>query len=173
MAHGDVDSRSTTTNRRAFLARLFWSLAALLGGLIGIPIAGSVLSPAVRTREKSEWIAVGPLSAFGAAIPGHPILAHHVHPADEGWVNTTGQMQVWVARSPQGSYRVFDNHCTHLGCPYHWEDARAQFVCPCHNGVFDVDGSVVSGPPPRPLDYYDTKVEAGILYMGAFHRGGT
>ncbi len=173
MAACPADSRPVATNRRAFLARLFWSLSALIGGLIGIPIVGSVLSPAARTREKSQWVELGPVSAFGAATPSHSILAHHLHPADEGWVNTTSQMQVWVTQSPQGSYRVFDNHCTHLGCPYHWDDARAQFLCPCHNGVFAIDGSVVSGPPPRPLDYYDTKIENGILYMGTLHRGGT
>lgn len=74
---------------------------------------------------------------------------------------------------PEDGYRIFDNHCTHLGCPYHWEASVQRFVCPCHNGVFDINGNVVSGPPPRPLDYYDAKVEGGTLYMGAFHRGGT
>jgi Rieske Fe-S protein len=39
------------------------------------------------------------------------------------------------------------------------------FYCPCHNGVFAKDGTVVSGPPPRPLDRFEVKIEDGILYV--------
>lgn len=173
MGYGPAGRDASTMGRRTFFARLFWGLAALIGALIGIPIAGSFLSPAVRRQEKPRWIAVGSVKAFGEEPRARPILAHHIHPAPEGWVNVTGNMQVWVVRLGEGGYRIFDNHCTHLGCAYHWDDSRNQFICPCHNGVFDIDGNVVGGPPPRPLDYYETKVEGGTLYMGAFHRGGT
>lgn len=173
MNEGADAGSAVELKRRSLLGRLFWGLAALIGALIGIPIAGSVLSPAIRRRDRSEWIAVGSVSSFGGTPGALPVLAHHLHPAQEGWVNVAGKMQVWVVRSGQGSFRVFDNHCTHLGCAYFWDASRNQFICPCHNGVFDIDGNVVSGPPPRPLDYYDTKVEGGNLYMGAFHRGGT
>jgi len=27
--------------------------------------------------------------------------------------------------------------------------------CACHNGVYDLEGRNVSGPPPRPLERYD------------------
>jgi menaquinol-cytochrome c reductase iron-sulfur subunit len=87
-------------------------------------------------------------------------------------VNVTGEMQVWVVRTAPDTYRVFDNHCTHLGCPYHWDAGVQRFVCPCHNGQFDASGKVLSGPPPRPLDYYESKADGGTLYMGALHRGG-
>ncbi|HYM90821.1 MAG TPA: Rieske 2Fe-2S domain-containing protein [bacterium] len=156
-------------DRRAFFTRLFWGLAALLGALVGIPVLGAFLSPAFRRQERAQWIAIGPAGAF----TGTPGLAHHVHPSREGWVNVSAEMQVWVAKTPDGTFRIFDNHCTHLGCPYHWEATEQRFVCPCHNGVFDATGKVLGGPPPRPLDYYDSKVEAGTLFMGAFHRGGT
>ena len=156
-------------DRRAFFTRLFWGLSGLLGVLVGIPVLGAFLSPAFRRQEKAQWVAVGPVSSFGP----EPHLAHHVHPQNEGWVNVTGQMQVWVVQTPQGGYRVFDNHCTHLGCAYHWEASVQRFICPCHNGQFDINGNVLAGPPPRPLDYYDAKVDAGTVYMGAFHQGGT
>ena len=48
--------------------------------------------------------------------------------------------------------RAFNAVCTHLGCIVHWDDRVKRFICPCHNGVFDTNGKVVSGPPPRPLD---------------------
>jgi Rieske Fe-S protein len=46
-----------------------------------------------------------------------------------------------------------------------WIAEDERFYCPCHNGVFAKDGSVVSGPPPRPLDRFENKVEDGILYI--------
>jgi Rieske Fe-S protein len=60
---------------------------------------------------------------------------------------------------------VMSNICTHLGCKVRWIPDQEGFFCPCHNGVFAKDGSVVSGPPPRPLDQYEVKIEDGILYV--------
>lgn len=168
MAQHAISGGHERNDRRTVFVRVFWGLAGLLGALIGIPVAGAFLSPALRTREKSQWVAVGPVSSLGP----DPRIAHHLHPQNEGWVNVTAQMQVWVVREG-GSFKIFDNHCTHLGCAYHWEAGTQRFVCPCHNGQFDISGKVVSGPPPRPLDYYDAKVDAGLLYMGPLHRGGT
>jgi menaquinol-cytochrome c reductase iron-sulfur subunit len=156
-------------DRRRFFSRMFWGLSALLGALVGIPVIGALLSPGLKPGEKTRWVAVGNTGAFGP----EPRLAHHLHPSQEGWVNATGEAQVWVVKASADTYRIFDNHCTHLGCPYHWETSAGRFFCPCHNGVYDVTGKVLAGPPPRPLDYYEGKVEGGTLYMGAFRRGGT
>ena len=46
-----------------------------------------------------------------------------------------------------------------------WRNDETDFHCPCHDGVFDVEGKVVSGPPPRPLDEYENKVEDGNLFI--------
>jgi Rieske Fe-S protein len=46
-----------------------------------------------------------------------------------------------------------------------WEGDKSRFFCPCHNGVFDREGQVVSGPPPRALDRYDVEVMAGAIYL--------
>ena len=161
-------TQPSAVGRRTFFSRMFWTLSGVLGVLVGLPVLGAFLSPAFKPVEKADWTAVGPVNTFGP----EPTLAHHMHPANEGWVNATAEMQVWVMRDAQGAYRVFDNHCTHLGCPYHWEAAQQRFVCPCHGGQFDATGKVLAGPPPRPLDRYETKVENGTLYMGALVRGG-
>jgi len=77
-----------------------------------------------------------------------------------------------VERGAEGNYLVFDNHCTHLGCPYHWEASEHKFICPCHGGQFDATGKVLGGPPPRPLDRYETKVENGTLYRRMLSESG-
>ena len=62
-------------------------------------------------------------------------------------------------------FLAMSNICTHLGCRVRWIADQEQFFCPCHNGVFDKDGTVVSGPPPRPLDRYEVKVEGETVYI--------
>jgi len=59
--------------------------------------------------------------------------------------------------------RVLSAVCPHLGCSVQWNDAKGQFVCPCHSGVFTADGTLVSGPPPRGLDELDVTIDGGRL----------
>ncbi len=76
---------------------------------------------------------------------------------------------VFVVNNGGGNFTVFDDRCTHLGCPFAWSKEDKRFHCPCHNGVFDPDGRVLAGPPPRPLDRYEYKVENGVLYVGKLY----
>jgi Rieske Fe-S protein len=59
--------------------------------------------------------------------------------------------------------RALSTVCPHLGCRVRWEGDK--FVCPCHTAVFDREGKVVSGPPPRPLDRYDVEIADGCVYL--------
>jgi len=61
--------------------------------------------------------------------------------------------------------KVFSGVCPHLGCKVKWEPYRNRFYCPCHKGVFDADGRVVDGPPPRPLDEYAVETENSLVYI--------
>ena len=60
---------------------------------------------------------------------------------------------------------VFNSRCTHLGCTVHWDAGKQIFLCACHGGAFDLNGNVKTGPPPRPLDKHNIKVEKGNLYV--------
>lgn len=56
-----------------------------------------------------------------------------------------------VTQPEKGTYKAFSKICTHQGCPVSTITNR-EIVCPCHNSHFSiVDGSVVSGPAPKPL----------------------
>ena len=61
---------------------------------------------------------------------------------------------------------AFGPQCTHLGCAYHWEDAKSEFLCPCHTSLFSVEGKVLGGPAPRPLDRYETRLNGSKLLLG-------
>lgn len=53
--------------------------------------------------------------------------------------------------SGEGAVTVRSLRCTHFGCQVEWKPDREQYVCPCHDGVFDSEGRVVYGPPDKPL----------------------
>jgi Rieske Fe-S protein len=52
-----------------------------------------------------------------------------------------------------------------LSCRVNWKTDKLEYACPCHDGFFDIEGVVVSGPPPKPLYRYETKIEDGTLYI--------
>lgn len=56
--------------------------------------------------------------------------------------------------------------CTHLGCIVQWVKDKQQFLCPCHAGMFATDGSVLGGPPPRPLPKIPFTVSGGNITIG-------
>jgi Rieske Fe-S protein len=57
-----------------------------------------------------------------------------------------------LVRAPDGDLRAFNAVCTHLDCTVQYKADTSQIWCACHNGVYDLAGNVVSGPPPRPLE---------------------
>lgn len=69
-----------------------------------------------------------------------------------------------LVRTPE-KVKAFSAICTHLGCLVDWEDKKHEFVCPCHAGLFDIDGKNVSGPPPRPLPAYSVRVTDGRIFV--------
>ena len=61
---------------------------------------------------------------------------------------------------------VMSNHCAHLGCPVRWFPDRKEILCPCHGGIYDINGGLVAGPPPQGLYYYNFEIrEDGGLYV--------
>jgi len=59
-----------------------------------------------------------------------------------------------LVRTAEGEVRAFSAVCTHLDCTVQFKADTAQLWCACHNGLYDLGGNVVSGPPPRGLEKY-------------------
>lgn len=58
----------------------------------------------------------------------------------------------------EGEYHAMSATCTHLDCTVQFRNDTSQVWCACHNGVYDLNGRTVSGPPPRPLQEFDVHV---------------
>jgi Rieske Fe-S protein len=69
-----------------------------------------------------------------------------------------GSRPVLLIRLNQTEWRAFAGTCTHLNCTVQYQDTSRQIWCACHNGFYDLNGRVVSGPPPRPLEEYSVHV---------------
>ncbi len=61
---------------------------------------------------------------------------------------------------------VMSNHCAHLGCPVRWMPEEGEILCPCHGGVFDINGDHTGGPPAHGLWRYVSQIrEDGSIYV--------
>jgi len=57
-----------------------------------------------------------------------------------------------LLRPEENAYLAYSRICTHTSCPVFYRPEQNRIVCQCHGGVYSVaDGSVLAGPPPRPL----------------------
>ncbi len=50
--------------------------------------------------------------------------------------------------------RAFSGLCTHVDCTVVYRPGAGDIFCNCHDGVYDLQGRNVSGPPPRPLESF-------------------
>lgn len=74
--------------------------------------------------------------------------------------------ELLIIRRGPSSFYALSAVCTHSEvCSVAWDPGRQQLVCPCHRGVFDLDGNVVSGPPPRPLARREVHEREGRLHV--------
>jgi len=66
---------------------------------------------------------------------------------------------------------VMSNACAHMGCPTRWSEEEKEIVCPCHGGIYDINGEHTGGPPPHGLWRYAFHIteEGDILVKHQFH----
>lgn len=148
--------------RRRLFAGLIYGLWTAIGTALGAPAFVYLFFPP-RARKANEWVEAGEISRLEAGTPVEVVFRRN---RIDGWKLTSEKDTAWVVRRPDGRIAAFGPQCTHLGCAYRWDEDRNAFLCPCHNSVFGVDGRVVSGPAPRPLDRYETRTDKGRLLLG-------
>ena len=147
--------------RRSFLGGLLALGTSAVAALLAIPLARFSLDPLWRTTSEVLWSDVGPAGDFATITAPMKVLV--AIEQRDGWRKVLSEKPVYVVKAPDGRPRVLSAVCPHLGCSVQWNDAKGQFVCPCHSGVFTADGTLVSGPPPRGLDELDVTIEGGRL----------
>ena len=140
---------STPLPRRRFVDGLLWTTLTALAGAVLYPVARFV-SPPKLPEAASNRVLAGKVADL--AREGYKIFPLG---ADVG---------ILIEKSP-GEYVALSATCTHLECTVQYEKASKRIWCACHNGVYDLTGRNVSGPPPRPLTPYTVQVVGEDIFV--------
>ena len=149
-------------NRKDFLSLAILAIGGVISFAIGIPAVAYILGPALKKADEQNWI---PLGAASKVELGVPTLFKAKIEQKAGWITNEQELTFYVLTDNGRDFVAMSNVCTHLGCRVRWVEDQDQFFCPCHNAVFDKQGEVAAGPPPRPLDRFDVKVENDQLFV--------
>jgi menaquinol-cytochrome c reductase iron-sulfur subunit len=152
-----MEGESGQPTRRRFLTALSIALGGIWAAIVGIPALGVLLSPLLR-RPAETWRAVGRVDDFPV---GDTVKVTFLDPTPLPWAGFAAESAAWLRRRSEEEFRAFSVYCTHTGCPVAWFTDAELFMCPCHGGVFDGDGRVVSGPPERPLSLHPVRIRNG------------
>ncbi|HHH82573.1 MAG TPA: Rieske (2Fe-2S) protein [Chloroflexi bacterium] len=138
-------------NRRGFLKMLNRILAASgLTVLLGPIVA--YFWPSKLEEMPSEPVPVGDEGSI---------------PIGEGKKVRFGRYPALVINTPERGIVAYSAVCTHFACIVDWNPESGMIECPCHDGFFDpVDGSVISGPPPSPLEAIPVNIQDGTILIG-------
>jgi len=150
-----AERTNTEPNRRRFLkwcTTIFGSLWALI---VGVPGLGLLLTPITKGSSRSEqWIDLDQPADLSADRPVRRDFSLNV---EDGWMHREASGFVYAVQGEHGPV-VFSPVCTHLGCKVSWFEGKKRFVCPCHGGQYDLEGRVVAGPPPAPLNRLPVRI---------------
>lgn len=157
------DKGLSADGRRGFLKRLF---AGIISAALGLIPAGAglivLLDPLRRKSAAGGAVRVASLDALPAdGVPRQfPVLADRV----DAW-NKFSNVRigaVYLRRTTEGKLEALNVVCPHAGCFVDFIARQGQFLCPCHNSLFAVDGTIAdtSSPAARPLDSLEVELRS-------------
>ncbi|MBC8345018.1 MAG: Rieske (2Fe-2S) protein [Candidatus Marinimicrobia bacterium] len=128
-------------------------------------------------RSFLDWLIRGGLTAWMASI-FYPVLRYMVppdvpdininrievgelsdFPRSSSKIIRMGRTPVLVIRKKSGNFKALEATCTHLDCNVQFKTDTEQIWCACHNGLYDIEGRNISGPPPKPLGQFDVAIQ--------------
>jgi quinol---cytochrome c reductase iron-sulfur subunit, bacillus type len=148
--------------RREFVAGVVGVLGAIMSAVVGLPLIGYIVAPALQRSGDAGWV---PLGALTALQPGVPTPLTFSRLMQVGWKRAKINRTAYAILDEANTVTVLSDVCTHLSCRVRWVAEQGVFACPCHEAIFDCLGNVVSGPPPRPLDRFQAKIENDQLLI--------
>lgn len=142
-------SRGPSVSRKTFVN---WLLGTSVGATVLAalyPVFRYVIPPAVAEAPVNRVLA-GKLSALSP---------------NSGKIFRFGALPGILIRTPGGEVRAFSAVCTHLQCTVQYRPDLQEIWCACHNGLYDLQGKNVGGPPPKPLTPYKVDIAGDDIYV--------
>jgi Rieske Fe-S protein len=153
-------------DRRGFLT---CAIGGGLGLVVVTPVVRLVLDPAGKqtVTTPTEPIDVGAVDRLRVG-PEWRKLDVVAPVVKDAWTTARDVVlgAAWLRRPTDNQVEALSASCPHLGCPVGWDPARANFVCPCHQSVFDASGAIVpntNSPAKRGLDPLPIEIRDGRL----------
>lgn len=137
------------SSRRKFLN------IVISGGLLGW--LGSVLYPVI-SYLKPPKIAEATVNSIKAGLASE-------FPVNSAQIVKFGRKPLILIKKDDGEFLAFAATCTHLDCIVQYRTDTHQIWCACHNGIYDLRGLNVSGPPPRPLEEYVVNIVQDDIFI--------
>jgi Rieske Fe-S protein len=147
---------SDSSGRRRTLAIFVNTAVACIGAALAALLGAFALRPQPGAAAGARWFRAGTTDDLKPDEPVPRVLA--VARVD-GWYRERARQTVFLVWDGDRTVRALSAECTHLGCQVRWEAAEKKFRCPCHGGVFGPDGAVIDGPPPRPLEQIEARID--------------
>lgn len=137
-------------SRRDLLNVALASTGVLTAGLILGPTALYAVAPSAPRSSRGD-LYVGRVEEFEV---------------NEARTQLIEGREYLIIRRDETRFFALTATCTHSdACLVEWDRKRQRLLCPCHHGIFDIQGNVVSGPPPRPLASRPVVVREGQVYV--------
>ena len=155
-----LSAHSFRTSRRAWFVRAIQGVHATIGATLAYILGSAVLAPSM-TRRESLWLTAINLAALPEGEP-HTVTLRVAR--QDGATEAVDRRVVFLVRSGD-RVRALDSTCTHLGCRTRFNPESRVIECPCHGGVYDVQGQVISGPPPRGLAELPTRLDGARVLV--------
>ena len=151
-AEADNEKKAQTSRghtRRQFLDYLLGTSAFATFAAIFYPIFKFMIPPQVIEAQQNSVVAA---------------KANEI-PVNSGKIFKFGSKPGIIIRTQTGDLKAFSATCTHLDCIVQYQPDAKNILCACHNGLYDLTGKNVGGPPPRPLEEYTVNVKGDDIIV--------
>ena len=135
-------NRTETPNRRQFLDKILGVSAFATLAAIFYPVFRFMVPPNIVEAQQNSVLAAKTNEIAN----------------NSGKIFKFGSKPGLIIRTQTGELKAFAATCTHLDCTVQYKPDAKNILCACHNGIYDLSGKNVSGPPPQPLEEYVVNV---------------
>jgi Rieske Fe-S protein len=133
------------------------TISGMMAVVSGVVLARFAIGPSFDKR-RPKWVEVELEEGKGYSGSFERVVLEYE--TKDGWLKRQAKTLAYIQRKGSDKVLAISAGCTHLGCIVTWDEGQQIFKCPCHDGRFDAEGNVLSGPPPAPRT--DTVAFGGV-----------
>ena len=136
-----------------------------LGSVFDIP-AGAAVTQLVEFTQRQTYDSGQPGSGAGSITNAVLVSWEDGKLPSILKTKSRGPLSSSEIEELKGKINVMSNACAHMGCPVRWVSEEAKILCPCHGGIYGINGDHEGGPPPHGLWRYVFEIrEDGSIYI--------